>query len=179
MGSLDGLSIFLSQVLRHKPEKAHVTLDEHGWADVEELLAGICSTGRKMDRDILEEIVATDKKQRYSFSQDKKLIRANQGHSIPVDVELKEQEPPEFLYHGTASGFLDSIGREGLKPMSRLYVHLSKDTETARTVGKRHGSPVILKVHSREMYRDGCRFYLSENGVWLTKKVEVKYFERV
>lgn len=148
---------FLSQVLRHKPEKAHVTLDEHGWADVEELLAGICSTGRKMDRDILEEIVATDKKQRYSFSQDKKLIRANQGHSIPVDVELKEQEPPEILYHGTAEAYLDAINAEGLKPMSRLYVHLSKDVETAVKVGKRHGKPVVLQIRSGEMHETANR----------------------
>nr|WP_304709632.1 RNA 2'-phosphotransferase [uncultured Acetatifactor sp.] len=179
MGRYDGLSIFLSQVLRHKPEEGHVTLDEHGWADVEELLAGICSTGRKMDRDILEEIVATDKKQRYSFSQDKKLIRANQGHSIPVDVELKEQEPPEILYHGTAEAFLDAINAEGLKPMSRLYVHLSKDVETAVKVGKRHGKPVVLQIRSGEMHRDGQPFYLSENGVWLTKKVACGYFERM
>jgi len=163
----------------HKVDVHPVTLDEHGWADVEELLAGICSTGRKMDRDILEEIVATDKKQRYSFSQDKKLIRANQGHSIPVDVELKEQEPPEILYHGTAEAFLDAINAEGLKPMSRLYVHLSKDVETAVKVGKRHGKPVVLQIRSGEMHRDGQPFYLSENGVWLTKKVACGYFERM
>lgn len=179
MGKLDQLSIFLSLVLRHRPEEGHVTLDEHGWADVEELLTGICSTGRKIDRDILEEIVATDKKQRYSFSQDKKLIRANQGHSIPVDVELEQKEPPEFLYHGTAEAFLDAINAEGLKPMSRLYVHLSKDIETAIKVGKRHGKPVVLQIHSGEMHRDGQPFYLSENGVWLTKKVECRYFERL
>lgn len=179
MEKTDKLSKFISLVLRHNPAAANVVLDEHGWADVEALLDGIRNTGRQIDMDTLEEIVAADNKQRYSFNQDKTLIRANQGHSVAVDVELKEQEPPEFLYHGTASRFLDSIEREGLKPMGRLYVHLSKDTETARTVGKRHGSPVILKVHSREMYRDGCRFYLSENGVWLTKKVEVKYFERI
>ncbi len=177
MGKSDKLSVFISLVLRHDPDAAHVTLDEHGWADVEALLDGIRSTGRQIDRRILEEIVATDNKQRYSFNQDKTMIRANQGHSVPVDVELKEQEPPEFLYHGTASRFLDSINREGLKPMSRLYVHLSKDTETARKVGMRHGSPAILKIHSREMYQAGHKFYLSENGVWLTEKVDVKYFE--
>ena len=179
MEKLERLSIFLSLVLRHKPEEGHVTLDEHGWANVEELLTGFRSTGRKIDRDILEEIVATDKKQRYSFSQDKKLIRANQGHSIPVDVELKQKEPPEFLYHGTAEAFLDAINAEGLKPMSRLYVHLSKDIETAIKVGKRHGKPVVLQIHSGEMHRDGQPFYLSENGVWLTKKVESRYFERM
>lgn len=178
MNGTDKLSIFISLVLRHKPEAAHITLDEHGWADVEELLKGICDMGRKIDMDILEEIVAADKKQRYSFNQDKTLIRANQGHSIPVDVELKEQEPPEFLYHGTATRFLNDIMKEGLKPMSRLYVHLSKDIETAMKVGKRHGTPVILKIHSGDMYRAGYKYYLSENGVWLTKKVDVKYLEK-
>lgn len=177
MGSLDKLSVFISLVLRHKPDAAYITLDEHGWANVEELLNGINNTGRKIDMEILEEIVATDNKQRYSFNQDKTLIRANQGHSIPVDVELEEREPPEFLYHGTAARFLDSIMNEGLKPMSRLYVHLSKDTETALKVGKRHGDPVILEICSRDMYKDGNKFYLSENGVWLTDKVDVKYFK--
>lgn len=179
MGKLDGLSIFISMLLRHRPEEANITLDEHGWADVEELLAGVRSTGRKIDREMLEEIVATDKKQRYSFNQDKTLIRANQGHSVPVDVELKEQEPPEFLYHGTAVSFLDAIKAEGLKPMSRLYVHLSRDVKTALTVGKRHGEPAVLKIYSADMYRAGILFYLSENGVWLTKKVEPCYFEEI
>ena len=178
MEKTDRLSKFISLVLRHNPDAAHVTVDEHGWANVEELLAGIQSTGRKIDMEILEEIVVADTKQRYSFNQDKTLIRANQGHSIAVDVELKEQEPPEFLYHGTATRFLGSIEREGLKPMSRLYVHLSKDIETAMKVGGRHGVPVVLKVHSGDMHRDDYQFYLSENGVWLTKKVDTKYFER-
>lgn len=177
MGKSDQLSKFISLVLRHDPSAAHITLDKHGWADVDKLLAGINDTGRKINRDMLEEIVAADQKRRYSFNQDKTLIRANQGHSILVDVELKEQEPPELLYHGTASRFLDSIEKEGLKPMSRLYVHLSKDIDTAMEVGKRHGSPVVLKVHSGDMYRDGCKFYFSENGVWLTKQVNVTYFE--
>lgn len=179
MGKTEKLSVFISLVLRHNPDAAHITVDEHGWADVGELLAGINDTGREINMEILEEIVATDNKQRYSFNQDKTLIRANQGHSIPVDVELKEQEPPEFLYHGTAARFLDAIESEGLKPMSRLYVHLSKDIETALKVGRRHGNPVVLKVNSGDMYKDGQRFYLSENGVWLIKKVDAKYLERV
>lgn len=177
MKKLDKLSVFISLVLRHKPEAAGIALDEHGWANVEELLRGINETGRKISMETLEDIVATDNKQRYSFNEDKSLIRANQGHSIPVDVELKENEPPEFLYHGTATRFLNSILNDGLKPMSRLYVHLSKDIETAWKVGKRHGDPVILKINSRDMYKDGYKFYLSENGVWLTKKVDAKYFE--
>ncbi len=172
------LSKFISLVLRHQPDAAYVTLDEHGWANVEQLLNGINKTGRQIDMTVLENIVAADEKQRYSFSPDKTLIRANQGHSIPVDVELKESEPPEFLYHGTASRFIGSIMTEGLKPMSRLYVHLSKDVETAKKVGSRHGVPVILKIHSGKMHQDGLKFYLSANGVWLTKQVGTKYISR-
>lgn len=179
MGKLDKLSVFISLVLRHKPDAAGITLDEHGWANVQELLDGINNTGRKIDIGVLEEIVRTDNEQRYSFNEDKKLIRANQGHSIPVDVELKEDVPPEFLYHGTAERFIKSIMEEGLKSMSRLYVHLSKDIETANKVGKRHGSPVILRVQSGKMNQDGIKFYISENGVWLTKKVDVKYLEQM
>lgn len=175
MGNLDKLSVFISLVLRHNPDAAGITLDEHGWANVDDLLAGMNRSGRKIDMDILEEIVKTNSKQRYSFNQDKTLIRANQGHSVPVDVELKEQEPPEFLYHGTATRFLKNIMAEGLKPMSRLYVHMSMDIETALKVGKRHGAPVILKICSGDMFDQGNKFYLSENGVWLTKKVDSKY----
>ncbi len=171
----DQLSKFISLLLRHHPEAAGITLDEHGWADVNELLEGITRTGRKIDMGILKEIVASDNKKRYSFNEGKTLIRANQGHSIPVDVELKERKPPELLYHGTAARFLDGIRAEGLKPMGRLHVHLSKDTETAVKVGKRHGLPVVLTVYSGKMYQDGQTFYLSENGVWLTKGVSIKY----
>ncbi|RGY98059.1 RNA 2'-phosphotransferase [Clostridium sp. AM58-1XD] len=175
MGKKDKLSVFISLVLRHKPETAGIQLDEHGWANVEELITGINSTGRNIDMKKLEDIVATDEKGRYSLNEDKTLIRANQGHSIPVDVELREKEPPEFLYHGTADRFLEDIQTEGLKPMSRLYVHLSKDKKTAIKVGKRHGKPIILQVHSGEMFRDGNKFYLSENGVWLTEFVPARY----
>lgn len=175
MGKLEKLSVFISLILRHKPETIGIQLDEHGWANVNELISGISSTGRKINMEILEEIVRTDNKQRYSFNEDKTLIRANQGHSIPVDVELKEQQPPQILYHGTASRFLDSIMQDGLKPMSRLYIHLSSDMETAMKVGKRHGEPVVLKINSEEMCNDGIKFYLSENGVWLVKSVDKKY----
>ena len=177
MGKLDKLSVFISLVLRHKPDAAGIQLDEHGWANVDDLLNGINNTGRNIDMDILEEIVRTDDKQRYSFNDDKTLIRANQGHSIPVDVELEEKQPPQYLYHGTADGFLDSIMTDGLKPMSRLYVHLSQDEETAMKVGKRHGKPVVLMIRSNVMYNDGVKFYLSQNGVWLTKYVDRKYIK--
>ena len=179
MSELDILSKYISRVLRHRPEDAGIGLDEHGWADVEALIAGVNAAGKRIDRKILEEIVRTDKKQRYSFNENGTLIRANQGHSIPVDVELAKLEPPEYLYHGTAYRFLESIRQQGLLPMSRLYVHLSGDVETASVVGKRHGRPVVLKIHSGDMHRDGFPFYRSQNGVWLAKKVDAKYFEQL
>ena len=123
----------------------------------------------------LEEIVETNNKQRYSFSSDKRLIRANQGHSIPVDVELPVTSPPDTLWHGTADRFVPSIMEKGILRMSRLYVHLSPDEETARIVGRRHGKPVILRVDAGQMEADGYVFYLSANGVWLTTEVPVKY----
>lgn len=176
--NLTSLSRFISLVLRHKPEAVGITLDEHGWADVNELIAGVNRT-QPLDMETLEEIVRTDEKQRYSFSGDKTLIRANQGHSIPVDVELPQSEPPELLYHGTAERFTAAIEAEGLRPMSRLYVHLSKDAETARKVGSRHGKPVIYQVLAGEMSRRGFEFWLSVNGVWLTRAVPPEFLRRI
>lgn len=170
-------SKYISLILRHKPEIIGITLDEHGWANVEDLIAGIQKT-QPMDRDLLEEIVQTDSKQRYSFNEDGTLIRANQGHSIPVDVELSVVEPPEILWHGTGEKYVLSIDKKGLLAKSRLYVHLSGDKDTAENVGKRHGKPVIYKVLSGEMVRDGYSFYRSVNGVWLTKIVPVEYLEK-
>ena len=174
--SLKETSKFLSLILRHKPEEIGITLDEHGWANVDELISGISKT-QKFDMEMLEEIVNTDKKKRYSFNEDKTLIRANQGHSINVDVELEKVEPPEYLYHGTGEKYVSSILQEGLIPKSRLYVHLSPDVSTAETVGKRHGTPVIFTVLSKKMHDDGFDFYKSVNGVWLTKHVPVKYLK--
>lgn len=128
---------------------------------------------------MLEKIVTEDEKQRYSFSSDGKKIRANQGHSIPVDVELEEAAPPEILYHGTGEKYEASIDDMGLIPKTRLYVHLSTDIETARKVGQRHGKPVLYRVRSGEMYRDGFPFYRSVNGVWLTKSVPARYLEKI
>lgn len=172
--SLKETSKFISLILRHKPEVIGITLDEHGWANVDELIAGVAKT-HEFNADILEEIVRTDEKQRYSFNEDKTLIRANQGHSIPVDVELDEVEPPVELWHGTGEKYVAAIDDQGLIPKSRLYVHLSKDRDTAVKVGKRHGMPVLYIVKAGEMYQDGYKFYLSQNGVWLTKKVPAKY----
>ena len=177
---LTSTSRFISLILRHKPETIGITLDEHGWADVQELIDGINrSSGHILDMELLEEIVRTDEKQRYSFNEDHTLIRANQGHSIPIDADLAETEPPETLYHGTGEKSVASIEREGLRPMSRLYVHLSPDTETARSVGSRHGKPVIYLVLAGEMHRSGYRFYRSANGVWLTKEVPVRFLKRI
>lgn len=175
---LKDISKYMSLILRHKPEAIGISLDEHGWANVEELIAGIAKNN-EFNMEILEEIVRTDEKQRYSFNDDKTLIRANQGHSILVDVELEEKEPHEILWHGTGEKFVVAIDAEGLISKSRLYVHLSKDEDTAIKVGARHGKPVIYNVLAKQMYEDGYKFYLSVNGVWLTKDVPVKYLKKL
>ncbi|MBR2675907.1 MAG: RNA 2'-phosphotransferase [Solobacterium sp.] len=171
-------SRFLSLILRHHPETIGITLDRHGWADVAELLNGI-SKSRPFSMEILERIVANDEKQRYSFNEDHTKIRANQGHSVPVDVELEQYEPPEVLYHGTGEKYVSSILQQGLKPKTRLYVHLSSDTVTARKVGQRHGKPVVFLVLAGEMARCGIPFYRSRNGVWLTETVPVNYLKQI
>ena len=170
-------SRFLSLILRHKPEAIGIELDEHGWANVDELIEGIRRT-RPFNREMLEEIVRTDEKGRYSFNGDGTLLRANQGHSVSVDVELPVADPPEFLYHGTGEKSVASIDRQGLLPRTRLYVHLSGDRETAHKVGSRHGKPVIYTVLSGEMARAGIRFYRSVNGVWLVKAVPAQYLRK-
>lgn len=176
--SLIRTSRYISMILRHQPQKIGITLDEHGWANVDELIEGVNRT-HTLDFSMLEEIVATDDKQRYSFNEDKTLIRANQGHSIPVDVELEETIPPEYLYHGTGEKYVTSIDNIGLIPKGRLYVHLSKDIQTAVKVGSRHGKPVVYRINSKRMADDGFKFYLSVNGVWLTDRVPVEYLEKM
>ena len=171
------VSKFIALILRHKPETVGITLDEHGWANVEELIAGIAKT-QPFTMEMLEEIVRTDNKQRYSFNEDKTLIRANQGHSVPVDVELEEKTPPDILYHGTGLKYTESIDQQGLIPKSRLYVHLSPDYDTAEKVGQRHGKPVVYQVNARKMSAGGYKFYLSANGVWLTKRVLPEYLSK-
>ena len=175
--SKDSTGKFIALILRHKPEAIGITLDEHGWADVDALIAGIAKT-RPFGREMLEEIVRTDEKQRYSFNEDGTLIRANQGHSIPVDVELEKKNPPAVLYHGTGKKYVESIEAQGLLPKSRLYVHLSADPQTAVKVGSRHGSPVVYQIDTGRMAADGYDFYLSANGVWLTKTVPPEYLEK-
>ena len=161
----------LAFLLRHDKEAFEDgRIDKHGWRQVSEL----AKLG--YDRSLLDEIVATNNKQRYEYSPDGREIRARQGHSIPVDVELKEATPPDILYHGTATKFLESIYKKGLLPGTRLYVHLSPDEETAINVGSRHGKPYVIKIDCQKMLADGCKFFLSNNGVWLTEKVKPEYF---
>jgi putative RNA 2'-phosphotransferase len=167
------ISKFLSLILRHQPEKIGLRLDENGWANVNAILE---QTQLQFSFKDLEDVVATNDKQRFSFNPNKTKIRANQGHSLQtVDLNLKAQTPPPFLYHGTVSKFLDAIKIEGLKKMNRQHVHLSKDLETAQKVGARRGKPFILKVDTLEMHSQGYVFFKSENGVWLTEKVPVEF----
>ncbi len=175
---LTKLSRYLSLVLRHHPEAAGISLDEHGWANVDELIQGINRT-RALSKETLEQIVGSDEKQRYSFSEDRRRIRSNQGHSVPVDVELAQQEPPKILWHGTAEQFVDSIERQGLLPITRLYVHLSATRTTALEVGRRHGRPVIYKIDAEQMCQDGYLFYQSKSQIWMTKTVPVQYLQKL
>lgn len=177
--NIKSLSKFLSLILRHKPETVGIKLDANGWADVQELLQGIRKTGREMTFATLEQVVRENDKQRFSFNEDKTKIRANQGHSISVDVELEEKIPPENLFHGTIARNEKSIDVQGLLKGARLYVHLSADVETARKVAaRRRGEQIIYKVCATKMYRDGYKFYQSKNGVWLTERVPRKYLEK-
>ncbi len=171
-------SKFLSKVLRHNPDIIGIQLDKHGWIDVEELLDACQQQRVPIDCPTLERIVDMNEKQRFSFSEDGQKIRANQGHSISVDLNLEPITPPDRLYHGTARRFLGSIHKKGLVKGKRHHVHLSGDSITARKVGIRHGIPVILFVLAKEMYRDGYLFYRSANGVWLTNFVPVRYLRR-
>ncbi|MBD2700218.1 RNA 2'-phosphotransferase [Spirosoma sp. BT702] len=169
------ISKLLSLVLRHKPEKIGVTLDKNGWTDVDTLLIKLAGNGFRVDRDQLRYIVETNNKKRFAFSPDEKRIRANQGHSIQVDLGYTEKQPPQHLYHGTATRFLDIILTEGLKKMNRHHVHLSSEEQTAHTVGSRHGKPIVLTIKAGEMKANGHVFYQSENGVWLTDSVPASY----
>ncbi|MXO06363.1 RNA 2'-phosphotransferase [Flavobacterium sp. HBTb2-11-1] len=171
------VSKFLSLVLRHSPEKIGLKLDENGWADVEELIAKCNKKGNRLDAELLDYVVENNDKKRFAYNEDKTKIRASQGHSISVELNLAETEPSEYLYHGTVGKFMESIKNDGLKKMSRQHVHLSKDKETAAKVGSRRGVPQILTVRSGAMFRDGFKFYLSENNVWLTDEVPAKYIE--
>jgi putative RNA 2'-phosphotransferase len=171
-------SKFLSLVLRHRPEVIGLTLDAQGWADLDDLIARAAARGQTLSRDLIARVVAENDKQRFALSPDGTRIRANQGHSVAVDLALEPHEPPETLYHGTATRNLRSIERDGLRRGQRHHVHLSPDPATARAVGQRHGEPVVLRVAAAAMHRDGHRFYRAENGVWLTDAVPPAYLSR-
>ncbi len=170
-------SKFLSLVLRHQPEVIGLNLDEQGWADVEELIRLANQDGHALSHELLERVVTENDKQRFAFSTDRRQIRASQGHSVEVDLNLPPRQPPAILYHGTASRCLDSIRATGLNSGSRQHVHLSREETTATKVGERHGRPVILRVRTGEMFSAGHQFFLSANGVWLTESVPVAFIE--
>lgn len=169
------ISRFLSLVLRHKPGEIGLQLDAQGWTDVAVLIEKAATAGRTFTAQDLEEIVATNDKQRFAYNEDRTRIRASQGHSIEVELQLEAAIPPEQLYHGTVEKFLQAIQSEGLRKMNRRHVHMSRDRVTAEKVGERRGEAIILAINSGQMSRDGFLFHCSENGVWLTDHVPVKY----
>jgi len=165
------ISKFLSFVLRHKPQTIGLALDQGGWTRVDELLDRANEAGVSLNEELLQQVVEQNDKQRFSFSEDGLRIRANYGHSIPIDLGFEKLKPPEFLFHGTATRFLEAIKSEGLIPKNRNYVHLSPDEYTAVKVGRRHGRPTVLIIQAGRMYEYGFQFLRSANGVWLTERV--------
>jgi putative RNA 2'-phosphotransferase len=171
------ISKFLSLIPRHEPERVGLTLDKAGWVRVSELLRAVNGHSVKLTKPELEHVVATNEKKRFEFSEDGQRIRASQGHSIEIDLKYAPQTPPEFLYHGTATRFLDGIFKEGLKKMDRHDVHLSAETKVTLQVGGRHGKPALLTIRAGEMHRDGFTFRCSTNGVWLVDHVPPQYID--
>jgi putative RNA 2'-phosphotransferase len=169
------LSKRLALHLRHAPEGIGVMLEEGGWVRVDDLLDALNRNGIRVGRDQLDEVVARNDKRRYAFDETGSLIRASQGHSVAVDLGLPEADPPALLFHGTVADALESIRREGLRPMRRHHVHLSATQETAIRVGARRGDPVVLRVDAHRMAADDYRFFLSANGVWLADQVPPDY----
>jgi len=172
------LSRFLSLVLRHDPGSIGLQLDENGWAKLTDLIACMKTHGKRVDDAMILRVVETSDKQRFRLSDDGLSIRANQGHSIAIDLKLEEMDPPQWLYHGTAVKSMPAIVREGLRKQSRQHVHLSVDRETAKKVGSRHGKPVVLEIAAQLMAQHGYRFYRAENGVWLTDHVPPDYLNQ-
>lgn len=173
------LSKFLSLILRHQPEKIGIRLDENGWTAVDKLIDKLNLKMGGFDMETLEYIVENNNKKRFAFNADKTLIRASQGHSLPIDLGLQPTVPPELLYHGTGVQFIKDILQTGLQKQNRQHVHLSSNTETARNVGSRKGKPCIITIDAGKMHRDGHVFYLSENHVWLTDSVPPSFFVKV
>lgn len=171
------ISRILSLVLRHKPEELGIELDKNGWTDVSTLMQKLRHRGYVINRESLKDIVATNDKKRFTFDTTNNRIRANQGHSVDVDLELVSEAPPSILYHGTGSKSLESIMKNGLEKRSRQHVHLSADLDTAIKVGTRHGRVVVLMVDTASMSNDGFEFFKSKNDVWLTDNVPSKYLK--
>lgn len=171
------ISKFLSLVLRHQPESIELTLDNEGWADIATLITLANQRGWYLHTELIQKVVRENDKQRFVISEDGLQIRAQQGHSIAVDLDIPVTTPPEVLYHGTASRFMKSISSRGLKAGHRQHVHLSPDLKTAWQVGARYGKPVVLLIHAAEMHAAGHTFYRAHNGVWLTDAVPVDFIE--
>lgn len=173
--NLESTSRFLSLVLRHKPEAIGLILDTEGWVELDNLVSLANAHGTPITRNIILEIVAACEKKRFALSDDGKRIRANQGHSVSVNLNLEPIEPPPSLFHGTTARFAESIRLHGLVSGSRQHVHLSLTENTAVEVGSRHGKPLVLVVQALDMHQDGFTFFLSDNDVWLTTKVPPRY----
>jgi putative RNA 2'-phosphotransferase len=173
------ISKTLSYWLRHKPEAAELELDAQGWTSVAAVLEAMSKDGLSVDRALLDQVVADNNKQRFEYSSDGMQIRARQGHSVPVELDWPERQPPDMLYHGTVERFLPAILEKGLRPMARHHVHLSPDIETALNVGSRRGHAIILKIDSKRMAQDGITFFLTGNGVWLTEIVLPEYLMKL
>lgn len=175
---LDKISKFLSYVLRHQPEAIKIILDSDGWVNIDKLIEQANQHGEQLTRELIEQVVKTSDKKRFTISDDGVKIRAAQGHSTAqVEVNHTEKIPPEFLYHGTATRFLDSIKEKGLIAGDRHYVHLSTDEQTAISVGQRHGKPIVIKIKALLMYQQGFKFFLADNGVWLIKTVPIEFLQ--
>lgn len=171
-------SKFLSYVLRHEPEAIELTLDKEGWAVIDDLILRAGNKGYALDKDLIFDVVESSEKKRFTISEDGLRIRAAQGHSTQqVNITYAEKTPPDILYHGTATRFIAQIREQGLLALSRQYVHLSSDEDTAIQVGQRYGKPVLLKIKAVDMYEKGFKFYQADNGVWLTAHVPYEYIQ--
>lgn len=171
------ISKLLSFVLRHHPDRLGLTLDHQGWVAISDLLEALRKDGKTISLHQLQQVVTENDKQRFTIDATQQRIRANQGHSIPIDLALEPTTPPVVLYHGTAERHLPSIQQKGLLKGTRQHVHLSADQNTAHKVGSRHGKPIILVVDTAAMLADRHLFYCSENGVWLIDHVPVQYLQ--
>jgi putative RNA 2'-phosphotransferase len=171
------ISKFLSLVLRHQPDAIHIQLDEQGWTDVDVLIRQLNHHNFRISFEELKYVVASNSKKRFAFNEDCTKIRANQGHSVDVELGYEAQEPPEVLYHGTAGRFLESIMKTGLQKQARHHVHLTADPQTTVSVGQRYGKAVVLRIRALEMFKKGHAFYLADNNVWLTGHVPAEYIQ--